>query len=329
MKTSEEPLVAEKTTSVKTMKAIRIHSFGDASVLQYEDAPIPQLLPDEVLIKVHAAGVNPVDWKIRKGGYRGGSITFTLPFILGWDVAGKIDQVGSLVSRFKVGDKVFAKPDGTRNGAYAQFIAVRAHEVALAPKNIPLEQAAGVPLAGQTAWVGLFEKGNLQKDQSVLIHAGAGGVGSFAIQFAKAAGAHVISTCSKGNIDLVKSLGADEVIDYHAEDFSKKVSNVDVVLDTIGGETQAKSFAVIKKGGILVSTLGEPDAKEAAKYGIRGAGFMVMPCGARLQEIAALADKGLLKVMVEKEFPLQEVKEAHKLSEAGHVRGKVILRVSQ
>ena len=178
MKTSEEPLVAEKTTSVKMMKAIRIHSFGDASVLQYEDVPIPQLLPDEVLIKVHAVGVNPVDWKIRKGGYRGGSINFPLPFILGWDVAGTIDQVGNLVTRFKVGDKVFAKPDGTRNGAYAQYIALRAHEVALAPKNIPLEQAAGIPLAGQTAWVGLFEKGNLQKGQSVLIHAGAGGVGS-------------------------------------------------------------------------------------------------------------------------------------------------------
>src|SRR6185437_13500671 len=220
MKTTAEPLLAENNTSVKTMKAVRIHSYGDANVLQYEDAQVPQILPDEVLIKVHAAGVNPVDWKIRKGGYRGGALTFPMPFILGWDVAGTVEQAGSLVSRLKPGDKVFAKTDGMRNGAYAQYIAVRAHEVAFAPKNISLEEAAGIPLAGQTAWVGLFEKGNLQEGQSVLIHAGSGGVGSFAIQLAKAAGAYVLTTTSKANINMVKSLGADEVIDYHAEDFS-------------------------------------------------------------------------------------------------------------
>lgn len=327
MKETSEPLLAEQTTSVKTMKAVRIHAFGDVDVLKYEDAPIPQLLPDEVLIKVHAAGINPVDWKIRKGGYRGGAIAFPLPFILGWDLSGAIEQVGSMVTRFKKGDKVFTKPDNMRNGAYAQYIAVRAHEVGFAPKSIPLEQAAGIPLAGQTAWIGLFEKGSLQKGQSALIHAGSGGVGSFAIQLAKAAGAHVITTTSKGNIEFVKSLGADEVIDYHTDDFSKKVNNVDVVLDTIGGETQAKSFGVIKKGGILVSVLGEPDAKETAKYGIRGTGYMTIGEGSRLDNIAGIVDKGLLKITVEKTFPLQDVKEAHTLSEKGHVRGKLILKV--
>jgi NADPH:quinone reductase-like Zn-dependent oxidoreductase len=320
-------LPEEKIKATATMKAIRMHGYGGADVLNYEDAPIPEILPDEILIKVHAAGVNPIDWKIRQG-YMKDRMILPLPLILGWDVSGTVEQTGILVTRFKKGDKVFAKPDGTRNGAYAQYVAVRSHEAAMAPKNISLELAAGIPLAGQTAWEALFEKGGLKQGQTVLIHGASGGVGSFAVQFARIAGAYVIGTTSKDNAEMVKSLGAEEIIDYQTEDFSRKVQNIDMVFDTIGGETQAKSLSVLKKGGILVSTLGAPDSKETAKHQVRGVGFFLSANGARLAEIGGLVEQGILKVMVDKEFPLKEVKEAHKLSESHHAKGKIILRVN-
>lgn len=306
------------------MKAIRIHSYGGPEVLKYEEAPIPEPLLDDLLVKVHSAAVNPVDWKIRQGKHKSPLMVF--PFILGWDLAGTVEKVGALVSTFKPGDKVFARPDTSRNGTYAEFALARACETALAPKSIPLEQAAGVPLAAQTAWVGLFEAGKLKPGQKVLIHGGSGGVGSFAVQLAKLAGAFVISTTSEKNIEFVKSIGADMVIDYHSEDFSQKVKDLDLVLDTIGGDIQKKSWEVIRQGGTLVSTL-QVDADEAAKRGIRGISFFLQANGTRLGEIAAIIDKGKLKVFIEKEFALQETKEAHELSEKGHARGKIILRV--
>jgi NADPH:quinone reductase-like Zn-dependent oxidoreductase len=314
-----------ESTLPATMKAIRIHGNGDSSVLQYEDAPVPSILPDEVLIKVHSTGVNPVDWKIRAGYgiYRG---AFTFPLILGWDVSGSIASVGPLVKTFKVGDTVFARPEPKGNGTYAEYAAVRGFEIAHAPSGITLAAAAGIPLASQTAWMAVFEKGNLQKGQRILIHGASGGVGNFAVQFAKLANAYVIATTSAKNIELVKSLGADEVIDYESEDFSKKVSGIDLVFDPIGGNTQSRSWQVIRKGGILISLVGT-DVNAAKQSGVRTESIGLVSNGSRLQEIGALVDAGLVRVIIAKEFPLSEAKAAHDLIETGHVAGKIILRV--
>ncbi len=309
------------------MKAIRIHEYGDVDVLKYEEAPVPEIGPDEVLIRVHSAAVNPVDWKVRKG-FAKERRPYRLPLILGWDLSGTIERVGVLVTRLKAGDKVFSRPDLGRNGSYAEYIAVRADEVAFAPKSLPLEKVAGVPLAALTAWMALFEKAGLRAGQSVLIHAAAGGVGTFAVQLAKLAGAHVIGTASAGNTELVKSLGADDVIDYRAVDFTTKVKNVDVVLDAIGGDTQKKSLQALKPGGFLSSIVGPVDSALAQQFGVQTAWDLVKGNGARLQEIADLIDARKLKVIIEKEFPLSEVKAAHELSETNRVRGKIILRVS-
>ena len=308
------------------MKAVRIHTYGDADVLTYEDAPMPEIAHDEVLIKVTASSVNPIDWKARKGALKE-RMKIEFPFILGWDVSGTIERKGTLVSTFKVGDIVYARSNPARNGAYAEYIAVRASEVAFAPTTIPLTDASGIPLACQTAWAGLFEQGNLWQGQTVLIHGGSGGVGTFAIQLARYIGAQVIATTSTSNIGLVRSLGADEVIDYKTQDFNKMLRNVDLVFDTIGGDTQRKSWQVIKKGGILVSTVGA-DERMAKEYGIIPKSFMVDSSGARLQEISGLVDQGHLKVIIEKVFPLSSVREAHELSEKGHSRGKIIIAVS-
>lgn len=309
------------------MKAIRIHKYGHADVLQYEDAPMPEIGPGEVLIKVHAASVNPVDWKVREG-YLKDFIRYRLPLIPGWDVAGTVERVGALVTRFKAGDAVYGRPDITRDGTYAEYVAVRSDEIGRAPKTIPLEHGAGIPLTALTAWMSLFDKADLRAGQSVLIHAASGGVGSFAVQLAKLVGVRVIGTASAANADLVRSLGADEVIDYRTEDFSKRVKDVDVVFDTVGGETLAKSWGVVRKGGVLVSIISPPDKATAEQHGVRGEYVFVTPSGARLDEIAGLVDAGKLRVNIAKEFPLAQVKEAHALSQTGHARGKIILRVS-
>jgi NADPH:quinone reductase-like Zn-dependent oxidoreductase len=308
-----------------TMKAVRIHGYGDSSVLKYEEAPMPSIHPDEVLIKVFAAGVNPVDWKIREG-YMKERMHYDFPLTLGWDVSGTIERIGSLVTIFKEGDVVIARPDTRRDGCYAEYVAVRAFELALAPTYVGLNEAAGIPLAAQTAWVGLFEEGNLRKRQTVLIHGASGGVGTFAVQLAKIAGAYVYATTSDKNIDMVKSLGADEVINYKEEDFSKKLENLDLVFDTIGGETQAKSWQTLSKKGTLVSTVGA-DEKEAKKHGVTGKSFMMISNGSRLQEISGLVDKGLVRVIISKEFALEDARAAQDLSQRGHAKGKIILRI--
>ena len=309
------------------MKAVRIHEYGDPGVLKYEDAPVPEIGPDEVLIKVHSAGVNPVDWKVRKGLLKERR-PYRLPLIPGWDLSGTIERVGTLVTRLKEGDRVFSRPDIGRDGSYAEQIAVRADEVALAPRSVPLETAAGVPLCALTAWMALFEWAGLRAGQTVLIHAASGGVGTFAVQLAKLAGARVIGTTSGRNTEFVRSLGADAVIDYRREDFSTSVRDVDVVLDAVGGETRTKSLGVLRRGGVLSSIVGPVDPALARQHDVRAMGGLVAANGARLQEIASLIDAGKLKVIIEKEFPLAEAMAAHELSETLRVRGKIILRVS-
>ncbi|NEQ25679.1 MAG: NADP-dependent oxidoreductase, partial [Microcoleus sp. SIO2G3] len=231
------------------MKAVRIHSHGGPEVLHYEDAPRPIATEGEVLVRVHAAGVNPFDWRVRSGEI---PKTSQLPMILGWDVSGVVEEVGSGVTNFKVGDAVYALPNYRRQGAYAEYIAIDATEVAAKPTSLTHILAAAVPLAGLTAWQSLFDAAELKPGQTVLIHGAAGGVGSFAVQFAKLKGAYAIATASARNQEFLRELGADKVIDYQATRFEEVVGDVDVILDLIGGETQERSWQVLKQGGILL-----------------------------------------------------------------------------
>jgi NADPH:quinone reductase-like Zn-dependent oxidoreductase len=309
-----------------TMKAIRIHEYGAPDVLRYEDAPRPEPGAGEVLVRIHAAALNPIDWKLR-AGYLKGWLRFVLPMIPGWDFSGVIESVGPDAGVWKPGDEVYGRPDISRDGAYAEYIAVRASEIALKPKSIDHVHAAAIPLAGLTAWQALFDTAGLSAGQSVLIHAAAGGVGSFAVQFAKWKGAHVAGTASGRNRDFLRELGVDQPIDYETTRFEDVVHGVDVVLDTMAGETRSRSWKVLKKGGILVTLLGQGSLDEAASYGVRGAGILVTPNASQLTEIAALVDAGKVKPIVEAVFPLQEADKAQQLGETNRARGKIVLRV--
>ena len=306
------------------MKAVRIHEFGGPEVLHVEEIPRPSPAADEVLIRVHAAGVNPVDWKIRKG-YR--KETSKLPLTPGWDVSGVIEQKGTKVKKFRNGDEVYSRPDFAKNGTYAEYVTVKANQVNLKPTSIDHVQAAAVPLAGLTAWQGLFDHGHLEAGQKVLIHAASGGVGSYAVQFAKWHGAYVIGTTSGENIDFVKQLGADKVIDYKNEKFEDMVSDLDLVLDTIGGETQQRSLSVIKPGGRLITTVRADFQEEARKKNITLEGFMDEPNQDQLRIIAGLIDNGKVKPVVTEVLPLDKAADAQMISEEGHVRGKIVLKV--
>ena len=309
------------------MKAVRFHSYGGAEVLHHEDAPMPELRDDDVLIKVHAAGVNPADTQFRRGDYQA-FVPLPLPFVLGWDVAGTIEAIGPQVTPFKRGDAVFAFADMSRNGASADYIAVRASEVATAPSTLPLAHAAGVPLAALTAWTALFDTAGLRAGQTVLVHAGAGGVGLFAIQLARRAGARVLCTASAANHALLRDLGAHQVIDYRNSDFAAGLNGIDVVLDTVGGETRERSWPVLRTGGVLAAiAMPPPDPAAAQHHGVRAAMVAVRPHGERLAEIARLIDAGALKLVIDREYPLAEAAAAHRRSEERHARGKIILRV--
>jgi NADPH:quinone reductase-like Zn-dependent oxidoreductase len=310
------------------MKAVRFHEYGDVSVLRYENAPLPEVQVDDILIQVHSAGVNPADCQFRQGYYKDFAPR-PLPFILGWDVAGTVASIGKQVRRFRPGDAVFAMADMSRNGAYAEYIAVRANHVALAPNSIPPEQAAAVPLAALTAWSGLFDHGSLTAGQSVLIHAGAGGVGLFAVQLAHRAGARVVTTASAANHELLRQLGADQCIDYRDSDFAAAVKDVDLVLDTVGGETRERSWAVLRKGGTMVGVaMPPPDEERARKHGVKAAMVAVVPNGVRLADIGALTDAGELKIVIDREFPLAETAAAHERSQERHAHGKIVIRVA-
>jgi NADPH:quinone reductase-like Zn-dependent oxidoreductase/photosystem II stability/assembly factor-like uncharacterized protein/alpha-beta hydrolase superfamily lysophospholipase len=309
-----------------TMKAVRIHDYGDASRLTFEDAPVPVPAAGEMLVRVRAAGVNPVDWKIRSGMFRGG-IDFAMPATLGFDVAGEVEAVGDGVSRFRAGDRVFAFLALSRGGGYAQRAIVKESEAAAVPASLDLAGAGATPLAALTAWQSLFGIAKLEKGQTVLIHGGAGGVGHFAVQLARWKGARVIATASAENAAFVKGLGADEVIDYKAMRFEDAARDVDVVLDTVGGETTNRSAAVLRRGGILVSIAGDPDPALFAARGARVAGHLVEPNGEQLAEIATLIESGAVKPHVATRMPLKDAAKAHTLSETGHSRGKIVLEV--
>jgi NADPH:quinone reductase-like Zn-dependent oxidoreductase len=308
------------------MNAIRIHSYGGPEVLQYEDARRPQLRKGEVLIRVHAAGVNPLDRKVRAGELKE-VIEHELPLIPGWDVSGVVEEVGLGTSRFKNGDEVFAMADPTQDGAYADYLAVGEAMVAMKPKSLHHVRAAAVPLSALTAWRSLFDLGHLQRGQRILIHGGSGGVGHFAVQLAKWKGAHALATASTKNQELLRKLGADETIDYTSQRFEDVARNIDIVLDTIGGETQERSWAVLKKGGVLVSLVQSPSKEKANQLGVRGMMCSVQPDGAQLSKITKLIDSAKLRPTIDRILPLSEARRAHELSENGHVHGKIVLRV--
>lgn len=309
-----------------TMKAVRIHTYGDPEVLIYEEAPLPTIADDDVLIRVHAAAVNPVDWKIRAGHLQD-FIPYSLPLILGWDVSGVVEAVGANVTTFKPGDQVYSRPNLERDGAYAEYIAVNASEVAFKPKTLSHNQAAAVPLAGITAWHALFEAAQLSVGQRVLIHAAAGGVGSYAVQFAHWKGAYVIGTASARNREFLLELGADEVIDYQSTRFEEVIDSVDVVFDTIGGDVQDRSWQIIKPGGILVSVISPPSEAQASAHQCRSAFVFIQPRADWLAEIGQLIDAGQVKPIIETVLPLSRAAEAHKLSQSGRTRGKIVFQV--
>ncbi len=319
------------------MKAVRINEFGGAEVLKIGEVERPVPAADEILVKVYASGVNPTDWGIREGGNAVLKPLLKLPLTLGWDAAGIVEEIGGDVTGFKKGDAVYGVPNFPGDGSYAEYVAAKAVQFALKPESLSFNEAAGVPLAALTGWTAMFEHGKLKSGQRILIQGASGGVGSFAVQFAKAKGAYVIGTASADSLDYVRQLGADEVIDYKNQKFEDLVSDVDVVLEVSplrDNNERLKSVGVLKEGGILVSVnvdLQYNDEVTAAleKKHAKGELSPNQPRQDWLEEIAQLIDEGKVKVFISKVFPLEQVAEAHRESETWHVRGKLVLEVKK
>lgn len=305
------------------MKAARIHGYNAAPIL--EDVPTPEIGSTDVLVRVAAASFNPLDVKLQKGAMHA-FFPLSFPYTLGTDLAGTIEKVGSDVAGWSQGDEIVARVDPTSGGALAEFAVVPASYLVKAPTSVPIEQAAGIGTAGGTAWQALFEVADLKKGQTILVHAGAGGVGSFAIQFARSAGARVIATASGDGIDIARRLGADQVIDYKAENFADKVSDLDVVLDTIGGETQQNSFGVLRAGGILLSVTSPPDEALAKAHDVTGTFFPHMSDASRLAKVVGRIDTGT-KILIDRTVALDTLEEAFARQASGRARGKILLIV--
>ncbi|RXZ02059.1 NADP-dependent oxidoreductase [Fictibacillus sp. S7] len=312
------------------MKAIIINDYGGRDQLVEKNVNTPKPGPKDVLIEVYSTSVNPVDWKIREG-YLKDNLQLKFPVVLGWDAAGVVKETGSAVTKFKTGDEVFTRPATERDGTYAELLAADEELVALKPKNLTFKEAASIPLVGLTAWQCLVDFAQIKEGQRVLIHAGGGGVGSFAIQLAKAKGAYVISTGSEDSESIIRESGADEFINYKSQDFTKAVQPVDIVFDTIGGDVQKNSYKVIKPGGVLVSIVSPPVQKDATNHSVK-AGFVFLdPDGKELAEIGKLIEEGKIQPFVGEIFPLTQegVRAAHDLSESHHAKGKIIISVKE
>jgi NADPH:quinone reductase-like Zn-dependent oxidoreductase len=332
------------------MKAFIVDRYGKREQLRAGDVPAPELRADEVLIQVHAAAVNLIDAKLRNGEFKL-ILPYRTPFVLGHDVAGVVVRVGPRVRQFKAGDEVYARPDDLRIGTFAEFVAIKEDAVAMKPRNLTMEEAASIPLVGLTAWQALVERARLQKGQKVFIQAGSGGVGTFAIQLAKHLGATVATTTSAGNAALVKSLGADVVIDYKQAAFEEQLHGYDVVLNSQDGETLKKSLSVLKPGGQLISISGPPDPRfaediqspwlvkqvmRALSFGVRrqaqrlqlSYAFLFMKAsGNQLRQIASLIESGAIRPVVDKVFPFESTNEALAYVESGRARGKVVIKL--
>jgi NADPH:quinone reductase-like Zn-dependent oxidoreductase len=332
------------------MKAFIVSQYGKNEKLRVKLIPEPVIKETDVLVQVHAAGVNLLDSKIRNGEFKM-ILPYKTPFTLGHDVAGVVTKVGSKVSKFKVGDAVYARSADYRIGTFAEFIAMNEKDVAIKPGNLSMEEAASIPLVGLTAWQALVEKANLKKGQKVFIQAGSGGVGTFAIQLAKHLGATVATTTSTANIDLVKSLGADIIIDYKKEDFETILKDYDVVLNSQDTKTLEKSLKVLKPGGKVISISGPPDPdfgqqinanwllkiifkflsagirKKAKRLGVHFSFLFMRAQGDQLNQITKLIESGVIKPVMDKVFPFEQTNEAMSYVETGRAKGKVVVKV--
>lgn len=324
--------IIKNFTGVLIMKAVCIHEFGNVDVVKIEDKAIPTIQDQQdILVEVHAAGVNPIDWKIREGYFADDTENF-FPFPMGWDFSGKIISIGNSVSQFKPGDEVyglirFYEPAGT----FAEYVTAPSTQVCLKPHHYDHVHAAATPLVALTAWQALFELANLQKNQTVLVHAAGGGVGQFAVQLAKWKGAKVIAVASHASSTLLTAFGVDQFIDYKKEKFEDNIQNVDIALNLVGDkDTALRSLKVMKPGGKIISFLGPHDPEVIAKAqekNIEALSMIVKPNGKQLAAITQLINDKLIQTTIEKTFPLEEVKAALNLVQAGHCHGKVVLKV--
>jgi len=332
------------------MRAFVVDRYGSNDAVRSAEMPAPAVGDDDVLVRIDAAGVNPVDIKTRDGKMKL-VLPHRMPFILGNEVAGVVTQVGGRVRRFKIGDEVYARLPKDRSGAFAEYVAVQEDAVAHKPKTLTMEEAASIPLVGLTSWQALVERANVTTGQRVLIHAGSGGVGTFAIQLAKHLGATVATTTSGANFDLVRGLGADVVVDYKTEDFETIVRDCDVVFETLGGKTLEKSIRVLRPGGTLIEIVGPPDPAFAKEIGaspivalamrllsyrvrsmarrarVRYSFLFMRPSGEQLREIASLIDSGNIRPVVDRVFPFESTKDALAYVESGRAKGKVVIKV--
>lgn len=310
------------------MKAVRLHSYGDPNVLVYEEAPRPEPQADEVLIRIHAAGVNPADWKIRQG-YLKDSFPFAMPLILGYDLAGIVEAIGAQVTDLNVGDAVYAMLPLHQLGAYAEYTIANAALVAPKPQTVSFLIAAGIPSIALTAWQALFDLAQLQPEQTVLIHGASGGVGRFAVQFAKWKGAIAFGTASSSSLEDLQKLGIDRAIDYQQAQFEEWVADVDVVLDTVGGETRKRSWQVLKPGGVLVSTEGAADPVIAPSEQVCGIPIFVTPKeSTQLRQIGELIDQGIVHPPVVTGVALESAVQVHTAIQHERQRGKFVLQVN-
>jgi NADPH:quinone reductase-like Zn-dependent oxidoreductase len=305
------------------MKAIRIHSYGASEQMKLEETPRPTIRGNEALVKIRAAGVNPVDWKIREG-YLKEVYRTSFPLTLGQDFAGDVVELGKEVRDFKTGDKVF----GFASGTYAEYATIPVKDLARMPITTDYATAASLPTAGLTAYQLIFDVVKADKDARILIHGGAGGVGSFAVQLAKSKGARVFATASAQDGPYLKNLGVEEIVDYRSERFEQKLRDLDAVVDLIGGDTLARSYQILKSGGVLVSTVAAPDPAELAKRQLRGQQFLMKRNAAQLADLANMVDLGVVKPKLSQVLPLSDAPKAHDLSQKGKSKGKIVLQVA-
>ena len=317
--------IAAAQTSSATMKAVVVNGYGGPEVLKYQDARRPEPKDDEILVRVMAAAVNPVDSYVRQGRFGKGN----LPMIIGSDIAGVVEKTGATAKKFKPGDAIYCYLSVMRGGGYAEFAIARESETALKPKNIDFVTAAAVPLAGTTAWQALIDSGKIEKGQTVLIHGGSGGVGSFAIAIAKARGTKVIATASTAHQPTLKQLGVDQAIDYTTTKFEDVVKDVDLVLNCVRADALARSYGVVKKGGAIVSITDEPDQAECAKRGITCSRMGANPDAKVLEELTKLIEARKMTPIVSQTLPLAEASKAHQQIETRHTLGKIVLKVAE
>src|SRR5436305_643784 len=316
---------AARPAEIPMMKAVVAHQYGGPEVLKFEEVSRPEPKENEALVRVIASGVNPADPLTLSGKYAREFGTH-LPLIPGYDIAGIVEKTGANITKLKIGEAVYGYP--TFGGGWADYVTVKEYEVAAKPKSLNFVEAAAVPMGALTAWQALVDVAKLQPGQTVLIHGGSGGVGSFAIQIAKARGARVIATASTTNQDLLKQLGADMAVDYTKTKFEDVAKDVDAVLDPVGKETLARSYGVVKKGGIVMSLVARPDPAELRKHGIHGAAISVHPDAEDLTEIAQLIDAGKIKPIVTQVLPLSDAMKAQQQAATHHTRGKIVLRIA-